>query len=104
MTQQQLAELIGVTYQQAHKYEAGINRISAGRLYKMARVLGVEISYFYVGLQDYQHFAPTTQQGMLLELTRSFVSITNLRHRETLAAITRALAERDKEMGRAADL
>ncbi|MBV9553720.1 MAG: helix-turn-helix transcriptional regulator, partial [Alphaproteobacteria bacterium] len=32
-TQQQLADLIGVTYQQAHKYERGINRISAGRLY-----------------------------------------------------------------------
>ena len=32
LTQQQMAELIGVTYQQAHKYETGINRISAGRL------------------------------------------------------------------------
>jgi DNA-binding XRE family transcriptional regulator len=32
LTQQQLADLIGVTYQQAHKYERGINRISAGRL------------------------------------------------------------------------
>jgi transcriptional regulator with XRE-family HTH domain len=32
LTQQQLAEMIGVTYQQAHKYERGINRVSAGRL------------------------------------------------------------------------
>ena len=32
LTQQQMAELIGVTYQQAHKYEKGINRIAAGRL------------------------------------------------------------------------
>ena len=40
LTQQQMAELIGVTYQQAHKYETGINRISAGRLYQIARALG----------------------------------------------------------------
>src|SRR3954453_10281453 len=47
LTQQQMAELIGVTYQQAHKYETGINRISAGRLYQIAQALGVEISYFF---------------------------------------------------------
>src|SRR4051794_31223821 len=39
LTQQQLADLIGVTYQQAHKYERGINRVSAGRLYEIAQVL-----------------------------------------------------------------
>ena len=42
LTQQQMAELIGVTYQQAHKYETGINRISAGRLYQIAQALGRE--------------------------------------------------------------
>src|SRR3954452_18813166 len=47
LTQQQMAELIGVTYQQAHKYETGINRISAGRLYQIAQALGVEIGYFF---------------------------------------------------------
>ena len=40
LTQQQLAELIGVTYQQAHKYENGINRISAGRLSSWPRRWG----------------------------------------------------------------
>ena len=40
----QMAELIGVTYQQAHKYETGINRISAGRLYQIAQALGVALS------------------------------------------------------------
>ena len=39
LTQQQLADLIGVTYQQAHKYERGINRVSAGRLFEVAQVL-----------------------------------------------------------------
>src|SRR6478609_8282934 len=47
LTQQQMAELIGVTYQQAHKYETGINRISAGRLFQIAQALGVDIGYFF---------------------------------------------------------
>jgi len=49
LTQQQMAELIGVTYQQAHKYEKGINRIAGGRLYAIAQALGVEVGYFYEG-------------------------------------------------------
>lgn len=47
LTQQQLAAMIGVTYQQAHKYETGINRISAGRLYDIAQKLKVPVSYFH---------------------------------------------------------
>ena len=43
LTQQQIAELIGVTYQQAHKYEKGINRVAAGRLYHIAQALGVDV-------------------------------------------------------------
>src|SRR6187399_320194 len=52
LTQQQLADLIGVTYQQAHKYERGINRVSAGRLYEMAQVLSVPVNYFFDGLEQ----------------------------------------------------
>lgn len=47
MTQQQLARLLGVAFQQAHKYERGLSRISAGRLYQLARVLGAPIVYFF---------------------------------------------------------
>src|SRR5690242_1924250 len=50
LTQQQLADLIGVTYQQAHKYERGINRVSAGRLYEIGQVLSVPVGYFFEGL------------------------------------------------------
>ena len=46
LTQQQLAEMIGVTYQQAHKYERGINRVSAGRLFEIARALSAPITIF----------------------------------------------------------
>ena len=73
LTQQQMAELIGVTYQQAHKYEKGINRIAGGRLYQIAQALGVEVSYFYDGVGGRSDdFKPTPQQRLLLELARNF--------------------------------
>ncbi len=47
MSQPDLAERVGVTFQQVQKYENGKNRISAGRLYEVAKALGVTIQYFY---------------------------------------------------------
>ncbi len=66
LTQQQLAEMIGVTYQQAHKYERGINRVSAGRLYEIARVLNAPITYFYEGLGEEAPRPAAPHQRMLL--------------------------------------
>ena len=42
--------MLGITYQQLHKYEKGVNRISAGRLHALTRALGVEPGYFFEGL------------------------------------------------------
>ena len=47
MTQQQLARSIGVAFQQAHKYERGISRVSAGRLYHIATALAAPIAWFF---------------------------------------------------------
>jgi len=44
--------VIGVTYQQAHKYEHGVNRVSAGRLFEIASVLRAPITYFYEGIGE----------------------------------------------------
>jgi DNA-binding XRE family transcriptional regulator len=65
LTQQQMAELIGVTYQQAHKNEKGINRVPAGRLYNIAQALGVDVSYFFESLGSDKAFSATPQQRML---------------------------------------
>ena len=102
LTQQQMAELIGVTYQQAHKYEKGINRVAAGRLYSIARALGVEVGYFYEGLQLGGGFVPSPSQRMLLDLVRNFLNIPDPRHREAVATLARALAESDDGSYRAA--
>ena len=93
LTQQQMAELIGVTYQQAHKYEKGINRIAGGRLYAIAQALGVEVSFFYEGIgTEAGAFKPTPKQRLLLELTRNFSSITSRRQQEAVCSLARALA------------
>ena len=102
LTQQQMAELIGVTYQQAHKYEKGINRVAAGRLYRIGRALGVGVSYFYEGLQTGGGLVPSPSQRMLLDLARNFLNISDPRHREAVATLARALAEDENGGDRAA--
>jgi transcriptional regulator with XRE-family HTH domain len=49
LSQTDLATRIGVTFQQVQKYESGGNRISVGRLFRIARVLGVDITYLLGG-------------------------------------------------------
>ena len=94
LAQQQLAELIGVTYQQAHKYEKGINRIAGGRLYQIAQALGVEVSYFYDGVGGRSDdFKPTPQQRLLLELARNFTALPSRRHQEAICGLVRALVD-----------
>ena len=93
LTQQQMADLIGVTYQQAHKYEKGINRVAAGGLSRIAQALGVEVSYFFEGLQTAGRFVPSPQQRMLLDLARNYLNIPVQKHREAIGALARALAE-----------
>ena len=51
MTQQQLAERVGIKFQQIQKYETGANRISASRLWDIADALEVPVSFFFEGLQ-----------------------------------------------------
>ncbi|MCB1971600.1 MAG: helix-turn-helix transcriptional regulator [Geminicoccaceae bacterium] len=103
-TQQQMAELIGVTYQQAHKYETGINRISAGRLYQIAQALGVDIGYFFEDVdpereQKTKQSEMMPQQRMLLELARNFAAIQHRKHQDAICHLAKVLAsaERDAE-------
>ncbi|WP_439578601.1 helix-turn-helix domain-containing protein [Elioraea sp.] len=98
MSQQQLAEAIGVTYQQAHKYERGLNRISAGRLYGIAQTLGVPVSWFFEGLGAGGETAQLSpRQRLCLEVARNFAQITNERHQVALSQMARVLAEAKRE-------
>src|ERR1700736_405825 len=94
LTQQQLAEVIGVTYQQAHKYERGINRVSAGRLFEIARALSAPITYFYEGIGEEGPRQITLHQRMQLKIARNFTEIRNERHQKAVSQLARALASR----------
>lgn len=50
ISQQEISEILGVSYQQLQKYENGSNRVSAGRLFLLAHILKVDVGYFYQGL------------------------------------------------------
>jgi transcriptional regulator with XRE-family HTH domain len=95
LTQQQLADLIGVTYQQAHKYERGINRVSAGRLFEVSQVLSVPVSYFFDELEQENERSISPRERMCLELARNFAQIPNERHQEALSQLARVLAAID---------
>ena len=93
-TQQMLAKRIKVTYQQAQKYERGTNRVTAGRLFEIARVLGVPVSYFYEGIEDGgSESDATTPKRHHMDLVRNFSRIENVKHQNALRQLCRSLAE-----------
>jgi transcriptional regulator with XRE-family HTH domain len=98
MTQQQLADKVGIKFQQIQKYETGMNRVSASRLWDVADALGVSIAFFFEGLADAQVAATTAMQGDMmadkeaLELVRSYYAIPEAQRRR-LFDLARVLSE-----------
>ncbi len=76
MSQEALGDHLGLTFQQIQKYERGINRVSAKRLYDLARILQVEISFFYEGIPEEKEAEQITgmEEGMPAEEYLDFVS------------------------------
>ena len=52
VSQDQLADSLGLTFQQVQKYERGANRISASKLFRIAEILSIDVAYFFDGLPD----------------------------------------------------
>ena len=102
MTQQQLGDIVGIKFQQIQKYETGMNRISASRLWDIAQALGVSISFFFEGVDDDEQTAqaaPATEtRGDLLadkealELVRSYYAIPEAQRRR-LFDLARVLSD-----------
>ena len=96
MTQQQLAEKVGIKFQQIQKYETGMHRVSASRLWDISEVTEVPVSYFFDGLSEGQD-AETVQGDMMtdkeaLELVRSYYSIPE-NQRRRLFDLARVLSD-----------
>ncbi len=96
MTQQQLAEAVGIKFQQIQKYETGANRVSASRLWDISQALGVAPSFFFDGL-DVDADADSAADDMLekketLELLRTYYAIPE-GQRKRLFDLARALGQ-----------
>ena len=98
-TQQQLADQVGIKFQQIQKYETGMNRVSASRLWDIAAALGVEVSFFFEGLDG--ALIAGDQSGMpsdilsdkeALDLLRSYYAIPE-NQRRRLFDLARVLSE-----------
>ncbi|HLO78996.1 MAG TPA: helix-turn-helix transcriptional regulator [Magnetospirillum sp.] len=107
MTQERLADALGLTFQQVQKYEKGANRVGASRLFDLARVLEVPIGYFFdelspqaSALGDFSHAdIPTipssdpTLKRETLDLMRAYNNIRDPQIRRRIFDLARALAD-----------
>lgn len=99
LTQQKLADLIGVRFQQIQKYECGANRVTASRLFALSNALTVPIGYFFAGLpgarreRDFAQDADEQEAGLselwtrkeTIELVRAFYALKEAPRRRLLA-------------------
>ena len=109
LSQTKLAEAIGVTYQQIHKYERGVNRISASRLFNLSRALDVPVSFFFEDMPSdaasarrvkvfSERIAGEFDHDLLskretVELIRTYCRVTDLRMRKHLLSLMKDLGE-----------
>ncbi|MBC7283305.1 helix-turn-helix transcriptional regulator [Hoeflea sp.] len=97
VTQQQLAEKVGIKFQQIQKYETGMNRVSASRLWDISEVLGVPIGFFFEGLDGKADKAADIGADILadkeaLQLVRSYYAIPEAQRRR-LFDLARVLSD-----------
>jgi transcriptional regulator with XRE-family HTH domain len=103
ISQERLADSIGLTFQQVQKYERAANRVSASKLWEVARALNASIAYFYEGLSETPE-APgsnlpreTVQDFLMtpegLELASSFPKIAHGRVRRKILDLVRVMSE-----------
>ena len=113
ISQEKLGEKLGLTFQQVQKYEKGVNRIGASRLFDLANVLGVPIQFFYDEAPAMEGRVPpqpgfaerpsetyifeflNTREG--LELNRAFAKISDPRSRRAVVELVRAIAQDNEE-------
>lgn len=106
MSQERLGESMGLTFQQVQKYEKGVNRIGASRLFQISKILDVPVQFFF---EEAPHAEARTSPGMAeadsetfileflnsregLELNRAFVKIADPKVRKSVVDLVRALS------------
>lgn len=108
LSQEAVGSAIGVTFQQVQKYERGINRMGASRLYDFSKLLNIPVSYFFEGFQgaegqktatgmaeessEFEHDISTSRE--MMELTRAFNTIKDPQVRKRVLELVKSLTEK----------
>ena len=98
LTQDQLGEALGISYQQIQKYETGANRVSAGRLYLIGQCLEVSPGWFFDPAKSdasSDDFDELGSSRLLMEFVRSFARIDDERVKSILVSLVKAMADGD---------
>lgn len=94
MSRQELGDQIGVTHQQCQKYESGANRVSAGRLVLIAKVLDKPIDFFYSQITDKAlPQEKINNQRLCMEVSRNFMKIKSSVYQDAVSTLVRTLAK-----------
>jgi transcriptional regulator with XRE-family HTH domain len=113
MSQERLAEMLGISFQQVQKYERGMNRVGASRLFQLCGVLGVEVAYFFDGLQPHnparvaeegERNDPLSTASLLaapgaLDLLAEFARLKSPGQRRKVVELVRLMASEDVDAG-----
>ncbi|MFD0988090.1 helix-turn-helix domain-containing protein [Methyloligella solikamskensis] len=111
MSQERLGESMGLTFQQVQKYEKGVNRIGASRLFQISKILDVPVQFFFEEAPQFDGSAPTgmaeaesetfileflnSREG--LELNRAFVKIADPKVRKSVVDLVRSLSNQESK-------
>lgn len=99
LTQDQVAEALGISYQQIQKYETGSNRVSASRLFQIAQLLKTDVGMFFPN-RNTDAAIPEEDSASprhIIELVRRFSKIENSQIRASILSLVRSLADADTE-------
>ncbi len=102
LSQTEVANALGVTFQQVQKYERGTNRVGASRLYDLAQILGVQVQYFFEGLEN-QPSAPEDDAENIIhlmkpdtiELVEAYYKVSNSHVRRQILSTIRSISFAD---------
>lgn len=91
-TRKQLAQHLKISHQQLAKYENGVNRISAVKLYKIACIFGVSLDYFF-SIQESVAFNNTESNREIMDLVKNYALIKSSKQKEVVRSIIKAMGD-----------
>ena len=110
LSQERLADSLGISFQQVQKYERGFNRVGASRLFQLSEALGVQTAFFFEGLEKAsfgmadsagEDFNPLSVAGLLaapgaMELLAEYAKVTSVAQRKKIVELVRLMANENK--------